>query len=102
MEVDEAFLGRYLHLHLDCFAVALGHARAAVLPLNMVDAGLRRMVSLVVGGCYESSCDTLPQPLTLTACCQIVVIQHPVGVVRHHAEDAYNLNVAFVELHELL
>ena len=40
-EVDEAFLGRCLRLHLDCFVVASGHAGAAALPLNMVDVGLR-------------------------------------------------------------
>ena len=65
MEVEGAFLGYCLRLHVDCFVFAFGCAGAAVLPLNMVDAGLRRMVSLVVGGCYESSYDTLPQPLTL-------------------------------------
>jgi hypothetical protein len=102
MEVDEAFLERCLRLHLDWFVVAFGHARAATLPLNMVDAGLHQMVSSVVGGCYESSCDTLPQPLTLITCCQTMVIQHPMEVVRHHVEDAYNLNVAFVGLRELL
>ena len=40
-EVDEAFLGHCLRLHLDCFAAAFGHAREIALPLNMVDAGLR-------------------------------------------------------------
>ena len=39
-EVDEAFLGHCLRLHLDCFVVALGHAGAATLLLNMVAAGL--------------------------------------------------------------
>ena len=102
MEVDEAFLERCLCLRLDCFVVAFGHARATALPLNMVDAGLCQMVSLIAGGCYESSCDTLPQPLTLTACCQTMVIQHPVGAIQHHVEDAYNLFVAFVGLRELL
>ena len=67
MEVGEAFLVRCLCLCMDCFAAAFGHAGAAALPSNMVDAGLRQMVSLVAGGCYEPSCDTLPQPLTLTA-----------------------------------
>ena len=77
-KVDEVFLGHCLRLYLDCYIVAFGHVGAAALPLNMVDAGLRRMVSLVVGGCYESSYDTLPQPLTLTTCCPTMVIQHPV------------------------
>ena len=48
-EVDEAFLGHCLRLHLDCFAAAFGHAGAVVLPLNMVDAGLHQMVSSVAG-----------------------------------------------------
>jgi hypothetical protein len=39
-EVGEAFLECCLRLHLDWFVVAFGHARAAALPLNMVDAGL--------------------------------------------------------------
>ena len=80
-EVKEAFLGHCLCLHMDCFIFAFGYAGAAVLPLNMVDAGLRQMVSSVAGVCYESSCDTLPQPLTLTTCCRTMVIQHPMEVV---------------------
>jgi hypothetical protein len=68
----------------------------------MVDDGLHQMVSSVMGGCYESLYDTLPQPLTLAACCQTVVIQCPVEAVGHCAEDAYNLNVAFARLRELL
>jgi hypothetical protein len=67
-EVDEAYLGHCLRWRLDCFVVAFGHAKAAALPLNVVDVELHQMVSSVAGGCYESSCDTLPQPLTLTAC----------------------------------
>ena len=78
MEVDEAFLGYYLHLRLDCFIAAFDYAGAVALPLNMVDAGLHQLVSLVAGGCYESSCNTLPQHLTLATCCQTVVIQCPV------------------------
>ena len=39
-EVDEVFLGHCLRLHLDCFAIAFGHARAAALSSNMVDAKL--------------------------------------------------------------
>jgi len=68
----------------------------------MVDVGLRQMVSLVAGGCYEPSCDTLPQPLTLTTYCRTIVIQRLMEVVRHQVEDAYNLNVAFVRQRELL
>ena len=59
-------------------------------------------VSLVVGGCYKSSCDTLPQPLILTACRQTIVIQHPMEVVQHRVVDTYNLSVAFTRLRELL
>jgi hypothetical protein len=59
-EVEEAFLVRCLRLCVDCFVAAFGCAGAAVLPSNMDDAGLRQMVPLVVGGCYEPSCDTLP------------------------------------------
>ena len=101
-QVEEAFLVHCLRLHMDCFVVAFGHARAAALPSNMVDAGLRQMVSLVAGGCYEPLCDALPQPLTLTTCCRTVVIQYPAEAVRHQVEDAYDLNVAFVGLCELL
>ena len=73
-EVEEAFLGHCLRLRLDFFAFAFGYAGAASVPSNIVDAGLRQMVSLVAGGCYEPSCDTLPQPLTLTSCCRTMVI----------------------------
>ena len=89
-------------MHLDFLAFAFGYAGAAALPSNMVDAGLRQMVTLVAGGCYEPSCDTIPQPLTLTVCCRTVVIQCPVEAVRHQVEDVYNLNVAFTGLCELL
>ena len=101
-EVAEAFLGYYLHLRLDCFVAAFDYAGAVALPLNMVDAGLHQLVSLVAGGCYESLCDTLPQPLTLTACCRTMVIQCPVAAAQHHVEDAYNLNVTFASLRKLL
>ena len=40
-EVDEAFLGHCLRLHLDCFVAAFGYAGPAALPLDMVDVGLR-------------------------------------------------------------
>ena len=39
-KVGEAFLVRCLCLCIDCFAAAFGHAGAAVLPSNMVDAKL--------------------------------------------------------------
>ena len=51
-EVDEAFLGHCLRLHLDCFVAAFGHAGATMLPLNMVDAKSSQSVSLIAGGCY--------------------------------------------------
>ena len=59
-EVGEAFLIRCIRLCVDCFTTAFSRARAAALPSNMVDAGLRQMVPLVVGGCYEALCDTIP------------------------------------------
>jgi len=74
MEVEETFLVCCSRLLLDFLILAFGYAGAAALPSNMVDAGLRQMVSLVVWGRYEPSCDTLPQPLILTACCQTLVI----------------------------
>ena len=94
-EVDEAFLGRCLRLLLDCVVVPFGHARIAALPLKMVDSGPRRMVSLVTGGCYESSCNTLPQPLVLAGSWQGIAAQHPLEVVHHPVLDACNLFVAF-------
>ena len=60
------------------------------------------MVSSVMGGCYESSCDTLSQPLILTACWRTVIVQCLLEVVQHHVGDVYNLSVAFVGLRELL
>jgi len=48
-KVEEAFLGHRLRLCLDCFVFSFGYARAAALPSNMVDAGLRQMVSSVTG-----------------------------------------------------
>jgi hypothetical protein len=65
MEVEEAFLARCLRLCVECFVAAFGRSGAVALPSNMVDAELCQMVPLVAGGCYEPSCDTLPQPLTL-------------------------------------
>ena len=49
MEVEEAFLGHCLRLRLDFFAFAFGYAGAASVPSNIVDAGLRQMVSSVTG-----------------------------------------------------
>ena len=50
MKVEGAFLGHCLRLHLDCFVFTFGCAGVAVLPSNMVDAGLRQIVSSFVGG----------------------------------------------------
>ena len=95
-KVEEAFLRHCLRLCLDCFVFAFGYAGAAALSLNMVDVGLHQILSSVAGGCYEPSCDTLPQPLTLTFCCRAMIIRRPTEVVRHLMEDAYNLNEPFV------
>jgi hypothetical protein len=101
-EVEEAFLGHCLRLRLDESVVAFGHGGAAVLLSNMVDAELYRWVSLVVGGCYESSCNTLPQPMILTAWLRTRTVQHLLEAIQHHVVDAYNLSVAFAGLRELL
>jgi len=39
-KVEEAFLGRWPHLHLDFLAFAFGYVGAAMLPSNMIDVGL--------------------------------------------------------------
>jgi len=101
-EVKEAFLGRCLRLRLEGSVVVFGHARAVALPSNMVDAELYRSMSSDAGGCYEFSCDTLPQPLILTACWQTVIVQRLLEAVQHHVVDAYNLSVAIVGLRKLL
>jgi hypothetical protein len=59
-EVQEVFLVRCLHLCVDCLVAVFGHGGGVALPSNMVDARLCQMVPLVVGGCYEPLCDTLP------------------------------------------
>jgi len=66
-EAEEVFLAQCSRLRLDFLSLAFGLAKAAVLPSNMVDAGLHQMVPSVVRGCYEPSCDALPQPLTLAS-----------------------------------
>ena len=67
-EVEEAFIVHCSCLLLDFLILAFGYVGAAVLPSSMVDVGSRQKVSSVAGGCYKPSCDTLPQPLTLTSC----------------------------------
>jgi hypothetical protein len=64
-EVVELMLACCLRLHLGIGGLVFGLVRAGVLPSNLVEACLNRSVSLVAGGSYESSCDTLPQPLIL-------------------------------------
>jgi hypothetical protein len=86
-----------LHLRLDDCLVSFGHAGAVVLPSNMVDAKPYQSVSSFAGGCYESSCDTLPQPLILTGFWQGVAAQHPLEVVHHPVVDVYNLSMVFGE-----
>jgi hypothetical protein len=64
-------------------------------PLNLAATGSYRSVSLVAGGCHESSCDTLLQPLILIGFWLVEVIQH-------HVVDAYNLSMASARCCELL
>ena len=102
MEAVELMLERCLCLRLDEHLVAFGHARAATLPSNMEDAKLHQSVSSVAGRCYESSCDTLPQPLILAGSWQGIAAQYPLEVVHHPMVDAYNLSVVFIGRCELL
>ena len=102
MEVEEAYLVHCSRLLLDFLVLAFGYAGAAVLPSNMVDIELCQMVSSVVGGCYNPSCDTLPQPLTLTSCCRTQVTLGHAEALRHRLDDAYSLNVVFAGQRELL
>jgi hypothetical protein len=101
-EAVELMLEHCLCLRLDDCLVAFGHAGVAALPSNMVDAKPYQFVSLVVGGCYESLCDTLPQPLILTGFWQGAAAQHPLEVVHHPVVDTYNLFVVFNGQCELL
>ena len=82
--------------HIADLKETFANLREARLKLNL------KSVSSVARGCYEPLCDTLLQPLTLTACYRTMVIQCPMEVVGHQVEDAYNLNVAFAGLRELL
>ena len=60
------------------------------------------MVPLVVGGCYEPSCDALPQPLTLAGRFPVRVVLVVAKALRHQADDAFVLIGAFAGLRELL
>jgi hypothetical protein len=101
-EVVELMLTCCLRLHLGIGGLVFGLVRAAVLSSNLVEACLNRSVSLVAGGSYESSCDTLPQPLILISSWRVVAAQHPLVVVRHSVADEYYLYMAFGGLCELL
>jgi hypothetical protein len=59
----------------------------AALLLNMVEPWLGQPVPLVVGECYETSCNTLLRPLTLGCYCHLEAVQHTMAVVHHHAMD---------------
>jgi hypothetical protein len=54
-----------------------------LLPLNIGEASLRDEVLAVVGGCYETSCDTLPQPLKLVCIVVVVAVHDSVAAVHH-------------------
>ena len=93
----------FLCLRLEECGFAFGLPESAALPSNMVDASHYQLVSLVVGGgCYESSCDTLPQPLRLTDSWRVLAAQQQLGAVQHFVVDAYNLSVSFAGLRGLL
>ena len=98
----ELMLERCLRLLLDKCLVAFAHDGATTLPSNMVDARPYQLVSSVVGGCYESSCDTLPQPLILTSSWHGAAAQQPLEVVHHLVVDVYNLSMVFAGQRELL
>ena len=87
---------------MDFLAFAFGYAGAAALPSSTVDVGLCQMVSSVAGGCYELSCDTLPQPLALTGYSLTHVALDLAEALRHRLDDAFDLIEAFAGLHELL
>jgi hypothetical protein len=101
-EAIELILERCLRFHLDESLVDFSHAGATMLPSNMVHVKLSQLVSSVAGGCYESSCDTLLQPLVLAGFGQGVAAQHPLEIVYHPVVDVYHLSVVFAKQRELL
>jgi hypothetical protein len=80
-EVVELMLTCCLRLRLGIGGLVFGLVRAAMLPSNLAEACPNRSVSSVAGGSYESSCDTLPQPLILISSWRVVAAQHPLVVV---------------------
>jgi len=54
------------------------------------------------GGCYESSCDTLPQPQQLAGHFLVRVVLVVAMALRHQVDDVFVLIGAFVGLRELL
>ena len=65
-----------------CWLVLLSIGR--LLPLNIGEVDLCDVVLLVVRGCYETSCDTLLQPLKL-ACIVVVAVVHNTVAAVHHS-----------------
>ena len=57
----------------------------AQLPWSVVEENLRVCVSKVLKGCYETSCDTLQRPLSLTCKSFVVVVHDSVVDVHHNA-----------------
>lgn len=60
------------------------------------------MVSVTAGGCYEPSCDTLQQPLTLAESCQIAVDAIGAKALWYWLLDAFALIGAFAGKRQLL
>ena len=91
-----------LRLCLEGCCFTFGPSESAALPSNMVDASHYQLVFSAVGGCYESSCDTLPQLLRLAGFWRALAVQHPLEAIQHSVVDAYNLFVSFTRLRGLL
>jgi len=57
----------------------------ARLPWSVVEEDLRVCESEVLKGCYETSCDTLQRPLSLTSIVSVVAVHEFVVDVHHNA-----------------
>jgi hypothetical protein len=57
----------------------------ARLPWSVVEENLRLFKSEVLKGCYETSCDTLQRPLSLTSIVSVVAVHDFVVDVHHNA-----------------
>ena len=57
----------------------------AQLPWCVVEENLRVYESEVLKGCYETSCDTLQRPLSLTSIASVVAVHDFVVDVHHNA-----------------